>query len=127
MRNTFSQYVAIGLAILGICLASGCTTKDTVSSRFPELQENINVAKKAGAEQYARKPLMAAEDKLAKAKQAVAQQDMASANALVDEAMIDAEYARAMAPTEKAKSDGMKLREEIQAVRNEIKQLSGVN
>ncbi|MEN8257121.1 MAG: DUF4398 domain-containing protein [Thermodesulfobacteriota bacterium] len=122
-RNEISRYAVIVLAVLAICMTSGCATKDTVSSRFPALQDNINAAKKADAEVYAPAPLKSAEAKLAAAKLAVQAQDMVSANKLVDEAMADADYARAMAPTEKAKSDAMKLRESIQAVREEIYQL----
>jgi hypothetical protein len=51
---------------------------------------------------------------------------MVSANKLVDEAMVDADYARAKAPTEKAKNAAMKLREAIQIVRDEIKKMPAV-
>lgn len=124
--NKFSRYVVIGMAALGICMLSGCVTTDTVSPRFPALQDNINAAKAADAEVYAPEPLRSAETKLAEAKLAVKANDMVSADKLVDEAMVDADYARAMAPTEKAKSEAMKLREDIQAVRDEIKQLPAV-
>ena len=126
-RKTISRYVVIGLSLLVLCMASGCATKDTVSARFPELQDSINAAKEAGAEVYAPAPLESAETKLEKAKLAVTAQDMDSGNALVDEAMLDADYARALAPTEKAKNEGTKLRGAIQAVREEINQLLGAN
>ena len=124
--NMISRYVVIGMASLGLCMTSGCATTDTASSRFPALQKNINAAKAADAEVYAQNPLKSAEDKLAEAKLAVTTGDMVSANTLVDEAMADADYARALAPTEKARSEGMKLRESIQAVRDEISQLPAV-
>jgi hypothetical protein len=69
---------------------------------------------------------MSAEAKLAAAKSAVEARDMVSANKLVDEAMVDADYARAMAPTEKAKKAATKLREDILAVRDEIKKMPAV-
>ncbi|MCK9364110.1 MAG: DUF4398 domain-containing protein [Syntrophales bacterium] len=122
-RNIVSRYVATGLAGIGVFMAIGCATTDTVSSRFPQLQENINAAKAADAEVYAPTPLKSAEAKLEAAKSAVAAKDMVSANKLVDEAMVDADYARAMAPTEKAKNAAMKLREAIQVVRDEIKKM----
>ncbi|MBU0682518.1 MAG: DUF4398 domain-containing protein [Proteobacteria bacterium] len=125
-RMNMSRYVVMAMAALVICLASGCATTDTASARFPELQKNINAAKAADAEVYAPEPLHSAEAKLAEAKLAVLATDMVSANRLIDEAMIDAEYARAMAPTEKSKSDAMKLRESIQAVRDQIMQLPAV-
>lgn len=125
-RNMVSRYVATGLAAIGVCIVTGCATTDTVSSRFPQLQENINAAKAVDAEMYALTPLKSAEAKLEAAKSAVKAEDMISANKLVDEAMADADYARAAAPTVKAKNDALKLREAIQAVRDEIKKMSAV-
>ena len=125
-RNMVLKYVATGLAAVGVFIATGCATTDTVSSRFPQLQENINAAKAADAEVYASRPLKSAEAKLAAAKSAVASKDMVSASQLVDEAMADAEYARAMAPTEKAKNAAMELRKEIQVVRDEISKMPTV-
>ncbi len=125
-RSMFLRYSATGLAAIGICMAIGCATTDTVSARFPQLEANINAAKVAGAEVYAPTPLKLAQDKLKAAKSAVAGEDMVSASKLVDEAMADADYARAMAPTEKAKSDAIKLREAIQVVRDEIKRMPAV-
>jgi Domain of unknown function (DUF4398) len=122
-RNRVSRYVATGLAAMGLCMATGCATTDTVSSRFPQLEENITAAKAVDAERYAPTPLKSAEAKLEAAKTAMSAKDMVSANKLVDEAMVDADYARAVAPTEKAKHYATKLREDIQAVREEIKNM----
>ena len=122
-RNIVSRYFATGLAAIGLLIATGCATTDTVSSRFPQLQENINAAKAAEAEVYAPTPLKSAETKLDAAKAAVKYDDMVSANKLVDEAMVDADYARAMAPTEKAKEAAMRLRKDILGVRAEIKKM----
>jgi hypothetical protein len=125
-RNMVLRYVSTGLTAIGVFMAIGCATTDTVSSRFPQLQENINAAKAADAEVYAPTPLKSAEAKMEAAKSAVAAKDMVSANRLVDEAMVDADYARALAPTEKAKNAAMKLRESIQVVRDEIKKMPAV-
>jgi hypothetical protein len=125
-RNIVPKYIVTGLASMGICLATGCATTDTVSSRFPALEENINAAKTAEAEVYAPTPLKSAETKLGQAKSAVASGNMVSANRFVDEAMVDADYARAKAPTEKARNEAQKLREAIQAVRDEIKKMPAV-
>jgi len=125
-RNMVSRYVATGLVVMGLSMAAGCATTDTVSSRFPLLEENINSAKAVEAQVYAPTPLKSAEAKLEGAKSAVASKDMVTANKLVDEAMVDADYARAMAPTEKAKLEAVKLREAILAVREEIKKMPAV-
>jgi hypothetical protein len=122
-RNMVPRSVATGLAAIGVCMATGCVTTDTVSSRLPRLEENINAAKAADAELYAPDPLKLAEAKLEAARAALKTNDIFSANRLVDEAMADADYARAKAPTEKAKNDALKLREAIQAVRDEIKHM----
>ena len=125
-RNMVSRYVASGLAAIGICMATGCATTDTVSSRFPQLEDNINAAKAADAEVYAPAPLKSAEVKLEQARSAVKANNMVSAAKYVDEAMVDADYARAKAPTEKTKNEANKLREAIQAVRDEIKMMPAV-
>ena len=124
--STVLQYVAAGLAAVGLCLAAGCATTDTVSSRFPQLEENINAAKAAGAEIYAPNPLLSAQEKFAAAKSAVASGDMATADKLVDEAMADAHYARALAPTERARQEAQALREAIEAMRDEINRMPAV-
>ncbi len=121
-----SRYVTTGLAVMVVSLAAGCATIDTASSRFPQLESNINAAKAADAEVYAPTPLKSAETKLAAAKSAVLSEDMVTANKLIDEAMVDADYARALAPTEKSKIEAMKLREAIQSVRDEIRQMPTV-
>jgi len=125
-KNTISRYVVTGVAAMGVCISAGCATRDTVSSRFSGLENNISAAKTAGAETYAPAPLTSAEAKLGAARSAVRANDMVSANRFVDEAMVDADYARAVAPTEKAKSDAVKLRQSIQSVRDEIKRLQAV-
>jgi uncharacterized protein (DUF885 family) len=122
-RNSVPQYMAAGLAAMGVCMATGCATQDTVSSRFPKLEENINSARAVGADVYAPTPLKSAEAKLESAKSAVAAGDMVLASRLVDEAIADADYARVKAPTEKAKKDAQDLRESIQVLRDEIKKI----
>jgi len=122
-RQIVAWYTATGVAAMGICMVTGCATTDTVSSRFQGLEENINAAKTAGAEVYAPTPLKSAEDKLAAARSAVKVNDMVTAARFVDEAMVDADYARAKAPTEKARNEAMKLRETISALRDEIRRL----
>lgn len=126
-RNKISRYLLIGLAALGLGLASGCATKDTVSARFPALQDNISTARAVEAEVYAPAPLKSAEDKLAAARLAVQAKDMVTANTLVDEAMVDADYARAKAPTAKAQNAAMVMRDTIQKLRTEIELLPAVN
>lgn len=120
------RYIVTGMAAMGLCMVIGCATTDTVSSRFPQLQDNINTAKAADADVYAPTPLKSAEAKLEEAKAAVKAGDMVSANKLVDEAMVDADYARTLAPSEKAKNEAVKLREAIEALRQEIANMPAV-
>jgi len=118
-----SGHIATMLATAGICMVTGCATQDTVSSRFPQLEDSINSARAAGADVYAPGPLESAETRLKSAKTAVAAGDMVLASRLVDEAMADADYARIKAPTEKARKDAQDLREAIKALREEIKKM----
>jgi len=121
-KTTVSRYLSAGLAVL-VLGAAGCATRDTVSSRFPQVEENINAAKTAGAEVYAPDPLRSAEAKLEAAKSAVRGNDMVAASSLVDQAMVDADYARAKAPTEKAKNEAVQLRTAILALRADIRNI----
>lgn len=127
MKGNRSGYRSAGLAAAGVMLAAGCATQDTVSSRFSGLEANIAAARTAGADVYAPTPLKSAEAKLGAARSAVRANDMATATRLVDEAMVDADYARAKAPTEKAKNDAAQLREAILALREEIKNMPTTN
>jgi hypothetical protein len=125
-RHMVPRYIATGVAVAGICLATGCATQDTVSSRFPGLEGNINAAKAVDAEVYAPVALTSAQARLEQAKSAVAGGDMVSASRFVDEAMADADYARAKAPTEKAMKEAADLRKAIQTLRDEIKKMPAV-
>lgn len=124
-KQMFSWPLLALLAALG-SLSSGCSTTDTVSSRFPQLEEKISGARAAGAEVYAPDPFKSAVSGLEAAKSAVASGDMSTASARVDEAMADADYAAVKAPTEQAKKEAIELKDEIQSLRQEIKRLSSL-
>ena len=121
-KTTVSRFLSAGLAVLALGMA-GCATRDTVSSRFPQVEEKISAAKTAGAELYAPDPLRSAEAKLEAAKSAVRGNDMVAAASLVDQAMVDADYAQAKAPTEKAKNEAVQLRAAILALRADIQSM----
>lgn len=123
-KSTFFRPLATALAVVGACMAAGCSTTDTVSSRFPQLETNITAAKTSGAEIYAPEALKLAVSRFEAAKSAAAANDMVSANKLVDEAMADADYARVKAPTEQAKQEALQLKEDIQTLRDDIKRIS---
>lgn len=119
-KKAFLLPLATALAVA----AAGCSTTDTVSSRFPQLEGNIAAARSAGADVYAPEALNSAVSKLEAAKSAVASNDMVAAAKLADEAMADADYARVKAPTEQAKQEVVQLKEDIQTLREEIKRIS---
>lgn len=123
-KNTFPWPLAAALSVAAACMVAGCSTTDTVSSRFPKLEENIAAARTAGADVYAPEALKSAESKLEAARAAVAANDMTKASALTDEALADTDYARAKAPTEQAKKDALQLKADIQALREDIQRIS---
>jgi len=125
-RKTFLWPLAAALTAAGLSIAAGCSTTDTVSSRFPQLEENITAARSAGADVYAPEVLNSAVSKLEAAKSAVAANNMVTASRLVDEATGDAEYARVKASTEQEKKKALQLKQDIQAAREEIKRMSSV-
>jgi len=126
-RTMFSSTgrMAAALAAISFSLMAGCAAPDTVTPRFPKLEESINAAKDAEAAVYAASILESAESKYKSAVEAVASGDMVLASRLVDEAMADADYAQVKAPTEKAKQAAQNLQDAIKALREEIRKISG--
>ncbi len=110
---------AFGL-LLGGCAGNGRLAKDTISLG----EKALNEAKESNASLNAPAELNVAEGNLAKAKEALAQQEYKQATRLAERASIDADYARNRAITEKAKKSAENMKKNIEALRQEIERLS---
>ncbi len=105
-----------------LLLAAGCATTSGSLSNEKIWQANkaIGAAKESNARQNAPNELKAAEDKIVEATTALTNKDYERAVRLAEEASVDAEYARAKSRTEKTKKAAEEMRQNNQALRQEL-------
>jgi cell division protein FtsB len=112
------------LAVFGLLLTSGCATNGTLPEKILQGDEAIRKAAESNATLNASGELNAAEEKLAQAREAAYKKDYDEATRLAQEAIIDADYARYKAASEKARKTAEELRENIKSLRQEVDYLS---
>ncbi len=112
------------LAVFGLLLTSGCATNGTLPEKILQGDEAIRKAAESNATLNASGELNAAEEKLAQAREAAYKKDYDEAIRLAQEAIIDADYARYKAASEKARKTAEELRENIKSLRQEVDYLS---
>lgn len=118
-------YPLIAGVILSLGLAVGCATNGALSTeKISQGEKAVNDARQSNASLSALPEMKAAEDKLATAKTAFANQEYEKAGRLAEQAQVDADYARARANTEKAKKTAEEMRKNIEILRQEIERLS---
>jgi len=119
-RNRVVCVLAGILLILGITLA-GCGGNAAVpTEKIANAERAIAGARDSNAIVNAPLDLRLAEDKLSEAKVAVAKEENDRAGRLADQAIIDADVARAKTRTAKAKQIKGEMTESIDALRKEI-------
>ena len=113
---------AIGIAvILAVVSAAGCASKGVAPvESMTSAELVIKEARDNNAAINAPLELKFAEDKLAAAKTAVAQEEFIRAKRLADEALIDAKLAEAKSLSVKAKKQAQEMRDTIDTLRHEI-------
>jgi len=112
------------LTVFGLLLTSGCATNGTLPEKILQGDEAIRKAAESNATLNASGELNAAEEKLAQAREAAYKKDYDEAIRLAQEAIIDADYARYKAASEKARKTAEELRENIKSLRQEVDYLS---
>jgi len=112
----------IGIAlILAVVSAAGCASKGVAPvESMTSAELVIKEARDNNAAINAPLELKFAEDKLAAAKTAVAQEEFIQAKRLADEALIDAKLAEAKSLSVKAKKQAKEMRDTIDTLRHEI-------
>lgn len=100
---------------IGAC-ASGTAPVEKIGNA----ENAILRAREIGAINYAPLDLRLAEEKLAKAKSLIGQQEYQTAEKLLDEALVDAKLAEMRSRSEKEKIKTGEMRDSINALRNEI-------
>jgi hypothetical protein len=119
------QQVFIVLAGLGLMVMSSCSTYATLSrEKISEGNKAIREARESNANLNAPVELKAAEDKLAEARVAFNNKDYGKASQLAEQALVDADFARAKGISEKTKKKVEEIQENINALRQEIELLS---
>jgi len=113
---------AIGIAvILAVVSAAGCASKGVAPvESMTSAELVIKEARDNNAAINAPLELKFAEDKLAAAKAAVAQEEFIRAKRLADEALMDAKLAEAKSLSVKAKKQAQEMRDTIDTLRHEI-------
>jgi hypothetical protein len=109
----------VAALILGTCGIWGCTNTKPPADMITQTEAEIDKAKDLGAQEHAPVELLDAEDKLAKAKAAVDQEQYAKAENILEEALIDAEYAAVKSQSAKAKSAAGTVDDGIESLRQE--------
>jgi hypothetical protein len=119
------QQLLIVLSGLSLMVVSGCSTFASLSrEKISESDKAISEARESNASLNAPIELKAAEDKLAEAKAAFNNKDYGKATHLAEQALVDADFARAKGTSEKARKKAEEIRENINALRQEIEFLS---
>lgn len=109
--------------VLGLVVGLGVTACGTTSPPRTDLtaaETAVEQAGEAGAAEHASGPFTLAQDKLARARDAVQQEDYTTARRLAEQAEVDARFAAASARSEVSKARADELRESIRILREEI-------
>lgn len=123
-KNPVRRLIAVPLSA-GLLLSIGCSTANwpvTAKQMIFQGEKAVSDAKASNASIHAADELTAAEEKLSLAKKEFAKGWHNDAARLAQEAVVDAEYARAKATTEKDKKTLMEIQKNIDSLRQEIGQ-----
>lgn len=119
------QQLFAGVAVFGLLLISGCATYAALpKEKISQADKAVNEAEESNASLNAPTELKAAQDKLGAAKTALGKKDYEEATRLAEQALVDADYARAKGTSEKAKKKAEELHQNIKTLRQEIELLS---
>jgi chromosome segregation ATPase len=113
--------LSVGLIAL---VAAGCASaRPLASTKVTQAERAIDEAQQSGAVTTAPTELRTAEDKLKEAQAAMAKGDYDTAMRLADQATADADYARARATNMRVTKAVDEMKQNIQALRQELERL----
>ncbi len=123
------QQVFVGVTVIGLLFAAGCgssrkMTAQTSGEKIFGADKAFSDAKESNASLNAKDALAIAEGKLAKAKDAFANKNYEEAADLADQAVVDAEYAKARATTQKNLEIAEGIKKDTNDLRQEIERIS---
>ncbi len=114
--------VGMGFSILWLSGCSGLAASSR--QKISEGDQALMEAKGSNATINAPVELKAAEDKLGQAKAAFAKKDYENADRLAEQALVDVDYARTKATTEKVRKEAEELRQNVKSLRQDIEALN---
>ncbi|MCW9057945.1 MAG: DUF4398 domain-containing protein [Gammaproteobacteria bacterium] len=107
----------IGLAAV---LIGGCASVPAPTEQLAVSQQAVSSAASAGGNEYASADMRAAQDKLDRAIQAMAEKDYENARLLAEQAEVDAQLAASKAGSAKAQQAAATVVEDSRVLRQEI-------
>jgi len=106
--------------LTGSLLLCGCASKgEPPTDKLALVESSVSQAKENQAYTYAPLEIKLAEDKLAQARQKVAEEEYDEARALLDQALSDAKLAESKSQSEKAKRGAQEMKDSIDTLRQE--------
>lgn len=116
LRRTSMPALGIGIAIL----VAGCTSVPPPTAQMAVSKAAVTHANSADTNEFAPLELQSAKDKLARAEQAMAQENYQLARQLAEEAQVDAKLAEAKSESAKTQKAARDSQESIRVLREEI-------
>jgi hypothetical protein len=115
----------VAATALAALMAAGCASGDAAvaNSKLSQAERAINEAKQGNAGVSAPVELKTAEDKLTAARAAAGKGEYDEAMRQADQALVDADYARARATNTRMKKLADDMRQNIQVLRQELDRL----
>ena len=124
-KRSLISLVCSVAAIFALLLAGGCAGNGKLpAEKIMQGERAISEARQYNATLSSPVEMKTAEDKIAEARTALANEEYEKATRLAEQAQADAEYARSKADSEKAKKTADEMRQNIQTLRQEIERLS---
>jgi hypothetical protein len=106
--------------LAGSLLLGGCASKgEPPTDKLALVETSVTHAKESEAYTYAPLEIKLAEEKLAQAKQKIAEKEYDQARVLLDQALVDARLAESKSQSEKTKRGAQEMKDSIETLRKE--------
>lgn len=106
-----------GILVGGLFMLAGCAGTPPPEAELTAADLSVREAEEADAQQFAPVPLQEAREKLARARQAVEDEEMVAARRFAEQAAADAQLAEAEARAEMARSSLREVQQGVQQLR----------
>lgn len=118
--RTAGQAATLAAAWIGLAALAGCATTPPPTDQLAVSTAALTHATNAGSGEYAPLEMSLAQDKLGRARTALAAKDNGTALALAQQAQLDAQLAESKAESIKARKSAEALQDAARALREEM-------